>query len=123
MKKLLMGLLALIASPASAQYFGNNVAGSVATGSLALPPAYLQSVNVTSGASAGYVMVFDATTVPADGTVAPARCVPLAANTGIELNWRASPIRFVNGVVVVFSTTGCFTKTISATAFIAADYR
>lgn len=123
MRKLLVAL-ALCGTAAEAQQIGNNVAGAVAGSSLNVgSPGYLQGVNVTSGASAGYVLVFDSTTVPADGAVTPARCVPLAANTGIELNWRASPIMFRNGMVVVFSTTGCFTKTASATAFIAADYR
>lgn len=80
--------------------------------------AILYDVNVVSGASAGYLLVFDATAIPADGTVSPALCLPVAANTGIDLNLRAEPMRMVNGIVVVFSTTGCFTKTASATAFI-----
>lgn len=113
----------LCASPALAQT-GNNQATTVAAASLSVgSPGYLQGVNVTSGASAGYVLVFDSATVPADGTVTPARCMPLAANTGLELNWRSSPLSFRNGMIVVFSTTGCFTKTASATAFIAVDYR
>lgn len=81
----------------------------------------LYGLNVTSGASAGYVMLFNAVSAPADGAVAPARCIPLAANTGIELGWRSVPVVFSTGITVVFSTTGCFTKTASATAFISAD--
>lgn len=81
----------------------------------------LYSLNVTSAASAGYVMVFNATTAPADGTVTPAKCLPLAANTGLDLNFRAAPTFFSTGIAVVFSTTGCFTKTASATAFISGD--
>ena len=81
----------------------------------------LYGANITSGASAGFVMVFNAASAPADGAVTPARCIPLAANTGIELNYRAVPSFYTTGITVVFSTTGCFTKTASATAFIAVD--
>lgn len=81
----------------------------------------LYGLNVTSGAAAGFVMIFNAVSAPADGAVTPARCIPLAASTGIELNYRALPMAFTTGITVVFSTTGCFSKTASATAFIAAD--
>ena len=96
---------------------------TVAAGSLIAKASAgnLYGVNVTSGASAGYVLIYNRTTVPADGTVTPVRCIPLAANAGIELTWRPVPLYFNSGIVVVFSTTGCFTQTISATAFIAAD--
>lgn len=115
--------LALCASPAAAQMTTTNNAATAVTASLVLPgPAYLHGVNVTSGASAGYVMLFDAAAVPADGAVTPSRCLPLAANTGIERTF-PTPISMKVGIVVVFSTTGCFTKTASATAFIAADFR
>jgi len=123
MRFLILAVAAMFATPAAAQ-IGNNQATTVVGSALSVgSPGYLQGINVTSGASAGYVLVFDAAAVPADGVVTPARCMPLAANTGLELNWRASPINFRTGMIVVFSTTGCFTKTASATAFIAVDYR
>lgn len=121
--KRLLSAFALLATPAMAQMTTTNQATSAVAGSLSLPgPAYLHGINVTSGASAGYVMLFDAAAVPADGTVTPARCLPLAANTGIERTF-PTPLRIANGITVVFSTTGCFTKTVSATAFIAVDFR
>ncbi len=122
MRKLILAL-GLIASPAAAQMVTANSATAAASASLVIPgPAYLHGINVTSGASAGYVMLFDAAAVPADGTVAPARCLPIAANTGIERTF-PTPVGMRNGIVLVFSTTGCFSKTASATAFIAADFR
>lgn len=81
----------------------------------------LYGVNVTSGASAGFVMVFNATSAPADGAVTPVKCLPVAANSGFEWNFRDMPVALSTGVTVVFSTTGCFLKTISATAFISVD--
>lgn len=78
-------------------------------------------LNVVNGASAGFVMVFNATSAPADGAVTPALCYTMAANSTLQLptNAIAQPF-FATGIVVVFSTTGCFSKTASATAFIAA---
>lgn len=73
---------------------------------------------VTSGASAGYVMIFNATTAPADGAVTPAQCVTVAANTTVGSSFNLVPEYYATGIVIVFSTTGCFTKTASATAFI-----
>ena len=80
----------------------------------------LYGYNIVSGASAGYVMIFDSATVPADGTVTPKLCLAIAANASIQAD-RDVPIRFTSGIAMVFSTTGPFTKTISATAFLAGD--
>lgn len=77
--------------------------------------------NAVSGASAGYLMLFDSTTVPADGTVTPKKVYVMAANSSLGLHWDV-PRRFGTGITAVFSTTGPFTKTISATAFISVDY-
>lgn len=77
--------------------------------------------NVVSGASAGYFMLFNSATVPADGTVTPLRCYVVAANASLAVSWD-TPRRFGAGITGVFSTTGPFTKTISATAFISIDY-
>lgn len=71
---------------------------------------------ITTAASAGFLMVFDATAAPADGAVTPKICRAVAANTSLELNHAEMPDKFTTGVVEVFSTTGCFTKTASATA-------
>lgn len=77
----------------------------------------LYSLVVTSGAAAGYVMVFNATSAPADGAVTPAECVVVAANSTVSINFQGVPEAYATGITAVFSTTGCFTKTISATAF------
>lgn len=74
-----------------------------------------------SGASAGYLMVFDSATVPAEGAVAPKLVYAVAANTSFARQV-TYPFRCTTGITLVFSTTGPFTKTISATAFLAAHY-
>lgn len=77
--------------------------------------------NAVSGAAAGYLMLFDSTTVPADGVVTPKKAYVMAANSSLGLHWDV-PRRFGSGITAVFSTTGPFIKTISATAFISVDY-
>lgn len=81
----------------------------------------LYGYEVVAGASAGYLMLFDSTTVPADGTVTPKKVHAIAANASLSRSLNP-PIRFSTGIVAVFSTTGPFTKTISATAFLGVDY-
>jgi hypothetical protein len=64
-------------------------------------------------------MVFDATTAPADGAVTPKVCRYIKSDgTGgaTSLAW-ANPLTFATGISTAFSSTGCFTKTASATAF------
>lgn len=78
----------------------------------------LSSLSVTLGATAGYVMVFNATSAPADGAVTPVYCWQVPANGSLALAW-PNPAVFSTGIIAVFSSTGCFTKTASATAFIA----
>lgn len=125
MKRLIAGALAalLVASPAAAQSVSKTRANTAAGSGFVVRAGTtnLAGLNAVTGASAGYVMVFDAAAVPADGPVTPIRCIPVAANTGLDLNFRGSPLRFDVGAVLVFSTTGCFTKTASATAFLAGD--
>lgn len=80
----------------------------------------LRGLNVVAGASAGYVMLLDAATVPAAGAVAPKRCWAIAANASLDLEF-PFPLQFLNGITVLFSTTGPFAYAVSATAFIAGE--
>jgi hypothetical protein len=72
---------------------------------------------------AGYLMIFNSTSAPADGAVTPQDCIPSSlTQAGIyaaSINYNPGPIEpFTIGITVVWSSTGCFTKTASATAFI-----
>ena|ERR1700761_7178599 len=92
-------------------------------------PCKLYSASVTTGASAGYFMIFDANSVPADGALvtAPKYCWNFPASTGQGYTWQIdggnradapSGAQFLNGLTVVFSTgADCLHKTLSATAF------
>jgi len=78
----------------------------------------LYSVYVVTGATAGFLMTFNATSAPADGAVTPVECIPVPANSVVSISFSGAPPDFYStGIVAVFSTTGPFTKTSSATAF------
>lgn len=108
--------LAAAAVPSAAQTTA--AAGSIIAKASA---GNLYGYEVTAGASAGYLMLFDSTTVPIDGAVTPKKVHAIAANASLSRSF-SPPIRFATGIVAVFSTTGPFTKTISATAFLGVDY-
>lgn len=78
----------------------------------------LYSFTCNAGASAGYVMVFNAIAAPADGAVTPIYVEPVAINSTVTRSFNY-PIVCSTGITLVFSTTGPFTKTASATAFLA----
>ena len=130
----LFGLLALAALPltARAQTILAPVSSTAIEGShiFCTGPCKLYSSSVTTGASAGYLMIFDANSVPADGALsaanAPKYCWNFPANTGAGYTWplgsgpNAAPSgsQFLKGLVTVFSTgADCLHKTLSATAF------
>lgn len=81
----------------------------------------LYSLSVKIGATSGYVMIFNATALPANGAVTPLWCWPVNSDGttgGIAIQWTAPIIASssVAGIVAGFSTTGCDTLTASATA-------
>lgn len=79
----------------------------------------LYGLTAAIGATSGYVMIFDATSAPVDGAVTPKYCFPVnsnGTNGGIAVGWKSPPAAFATGITAVFSSTGCFTKTASATA-------
>lgn len=76
-------------------------------------PKVLAGAAVTTSSTAGYFMVWNSTTVPADGAVTPALCFYIPASPysmAFNLNFNGT-----TGVSVAFSTTGCYIKTVSAT--------
>ena len=96
----------------------NAVVTSVASSSLVMKgaPGNLMSLAVNS-TGAGWLMLFDATSSPADGTVSPKWAYPIAAGGALNMAW-LNPLAFTTGIIAVFSSTGPFTKAASATAFI-----
>lgn len=77
---------------------------------------------VATGAVAGYAIALDAASDPGNGALTGSTvigCQQVQANS--QVGWAvngAPPVPVTNGLVIVFSTTGCFTETQSATAYI-----
>lgn len=80
----------------------------------------LYSVYATNlTATAGFLLVLNATTAPADGAVTPLDCIPLPASGNASINYDI-PARYSTGITAVVSSgASCFTKTTGTiTAFI-----
>jgi hypothetical protein len=82
------------------------------------------SADSTLSGAAWWVLVYDATSKPADGAVTPAKCYAMPSGA-MALNgaFPAGGAAFTTGITFAVSTTGCFTSTSSTHAFIAADYQ
>ena len=77
----------------------------------------LAGATITTGASSGFFMLFDATSDPSDGAVVPVYCLAVASGQSTSFSSQNFG-RFVNGLVFVFSTgANCVTKAESPTAF------
>ena len=75
----------------------------------------------TLSAANWWIMIFDATSLPGDGAITPAKCYGIPAGiTGASFAF-PNPIRLATGITVGVSTTGCFTQTASIHAFISGD--
>lgn len=81
-------------------------------------PATMHGILITTGATAGFLLLLNTTTDPGNGAVLPKKCVQVAANQTTALSPDTNTDwLFSVGIVAVFSTTGCYTETQSATAY------
>lgn len=72
----------------------------------------------------GWVLVYDAATCSANGTVTPKKAYAYtAANASLGVSWSDIPMINATGIALCFSTTGPYTATASTTAFLSADYK
>lgn len=76
-------------------------------------------------ATAGFYVLIDAASVPADGAITPKACAPLPANGAVSINYGDIPGGFSTGIVgVVTSATTCLTKTTGViTAFLSGQVK
>lgn len=81
-------------------------------------PAGLWGAQITTGAADGYLLILDAAADPGNGPVTPRKCLKVSAQSTAGISPDPNTYwLFSKGIVFVFSTTGCFTETQSATAF------
>lgn len=113
--------------PSSAPAFGVApvVGGSAVSSVIAKPAAgNLYSAYVTPTA-AGWLMVFNATSLPGDGATTAGTasgglqdCIYAPANSTTGVDYSSAPEVFTVGITVAFSSTACTTLTNSTVAFI-----
>lgn len=97
-------------------------ANQIVKGSAGTLYSFQVAADPTLSAAAWWVMIYNATTAPADGTVTPAKCYAEPAGQTKEGGTFASGgVAFSTGIVIGVSSTGCFTKTASTHAFITGD--
>lgn len=81
------------------------------------------SADSTLSGAAWWLVIFNATTLPADGTITPAKCYAFPSGTTSYSAAFPVPVGFSTGIVLGVSTTGCFNKTASVHAFLSGDYK
>jgi hypothetical protein len=105
-------------SPVSASSLVANLVIKGSGGSLY---SFQVSADPTLSGAAWWVMIYNATTAPVDGGVTPLKCYAIPSGVTSLSGAFIIPIVFSTGIVIGVSTTGCFTKTASAHAFISGD--
>jgi hypothetical protein len=81
------------------------------------------AADATLSGAAWWIMIYDATSAPADGAVTPAKCYAMTAGATTLTAAFPTPTAFTAGITIGVSTTGCFTKTASTHAFIGAGFQ
>ncbi len=103
------------------------VAGSSASSVVILAkPGNLIGAYFTAGATQGWGMIFNSATVPSNGSTTAGtasgdleECIYVPADTTQSINFQGLPVEaYSAGISAVFSSTGCGTLTLSATAFV-----
>lgn len=120
-----MGTQAVAIAPTSASTGGITAVVSASAENnhiLKASAGNLYSIYATNQtATAGFLVVINAITSPADGAITPLECVPLPASGNASINYNSGPPSvFSTGIVAVVSSgANCFTKTTGTiTAFI-----
>lgn len=109
-------------SPATAASSSALAANQVVKGSAGTLYSFNVAADSTLSAAAWWVMIYNATSAPADGAVAPVKCYSVpSGGSAISGSFGAGGVTFSTGIVIGVSTNGCFTKAASTHAFISGD--
>lgn len=107
------------ATPATTAALGSSQVVKASAGTLY---SFNVSADPTLAAAPWWVLIFNATAAPSNGAVTPAKCYAEPAGaTSASGAFAAGGVAFSTGITIVASSTGCFTQTLSAHAFISGD--
>lgn len=108
------------ATHAQSSVLASNLVVKAASGDLI---SFQASADSTLSAAAWWLMIFDATSLPANGTVTPAKCYAVpSGTTSYSGSFVAPGEAYTTGIVMGVSTTGCFSLTASVHAFFGAGF-
>jgi hypothetical protein len=105
-------------TPATSAALASNTVVKASAGNLY---SFEVSADSTLSAAAWWIMVFDATSLPANGAVTPKKCYAMALGVTSYAAAFPMPVAFTTGITIGVSTTGCFSQTASVHAFISGD--
>lgn len=72
----------------------------------------------------GWLLIYNATSCPANGTVTPEKAIAYTvANSTVGFSWGGLPMINGTGLAACFSSSGPYSATASTTAFISVDYK
>jgi len=110
-----------IATPITCSALCANLAVKTAAGTLY---SFEVSADSTLSGAAWWIMIYNATSAPADGAVTPLKCYAAPSGaTSFTGAFASGGISFSTGITIGVSTTGCFNKTASTHALISGDYQ
>lgn len=99
-------------------------ANQIVKGSAGTLYSFDVAADTTLQGAAWWIMIYDATTAPADGAVTPVKCYAMpSGTTSFSATFPGGGVSLLTGIVIGVSTNGCFTKAASTHAFISGDYR
>lgn len=84
-------------------------------------PCTLAAFQINTQGVSGWVLLYDESFVPDDGIQVPIKSWQVGQYA--TLDWHGYPIKLLQGCVLVFSSTGPFVQTSSATAIFSAEVR
>jgi hypothetical protein len=110
--------------PSSSTVLASNRVVAIAQGAPLTLCGFNVSADSTLSGAAWWIMIFDAVSLPTDGTVTPAKCYAMpSGTTNYSAGFTGSGTKFKTGIVIGVSTNGCFTLAASVHAFISGDFR
>lgn len=131
MRAIIPALLLMVPGMAAAQTTVRQEAtpvvsvGSGTGAQLLIGPGTVVSLTAVNGTTAGFAVLYGAATIPADGALDPTLvrwCMPLAANTGITMQF-TSPLQFYAGMAFFVSSGSCTNKTAVTYGYVGAQVR
>jgi hypothetical protein len=81
-----------------------------------VPATWLEAVAYNGSGAPAFLMIFDATTLPADGTVPSVTAIAVGVGDTVAVDVGPDGLTFVNGVTIALSSTPLTLTAVAATS-------